>query len=289
MYLLNLDITIWAGSVTLKDSDTPGVENFRPPKGLASGGALKVIDPDRLNPFGKIKARAIRFMESRGVRFGGGYLIDPDLQGDIEASLDLCRQDWEAEVEQLAQGVGQAQLEWQDANPDWSCLIARKQGEIGDVRKRFKFGWQLLDASPVASQATGNSTEADIQELPSKAMQALCDSIYDLYAMSFANKDKPSGKAWAALGKLADKADAFGFSNAEAARLGDLLRKLSADRDAQMTCLTLSQMDTPQRVLDILANGVSMPAPVVPVLEEAEQILLAPPVMPSTFNSMGVF
>lgn len=291
MLLLNLDTMIWSGRAKLDESDTPGAEDYRPPRELASAGGIKLIDPTTLDPFGKLKARAVRMLESRGMKLCGGYLIDPAWRDDIENSLNVTKTDWDYELRNFISAYPDKCQEWQLANADWRHLLKHKQPPQVTVAQRFRFGWQTFDVLPAPSSVAGNSTELDMQELPDKAMQSLCDSIYDLYAMSFASKE-PSGKAWAALGRLAQRCDALSFVNPDAVRLSVMLANLAAQKNTDLTRLALSQMNTPKAVLDILDNGVQepevLPGPPAEILLDEAEALLAPPKVP-VFDSMGLF
>ena len=293
MLLLNLDCSIWTGRAKLDEADTPGAEDYRPPKEIASAGGIKILDPKTLDPFGKLKARAVRLLEGQGMKLIGGYLIDPALQGEIETALDVIRTEWRREVDGFIYAYTVECKAWRDAHAQWAPLIAAKQPATDDVRKRFNFAWQTFDCSPVQSTALGNDTDDAVQSLPNRALQQLCDQIYDLFAMSFAAKN-PSGKAWTALSRLAGRCRALAFVNPDAIRLADMLENLAQGKDAAVTRLALCQMDTPQNVLDLLDNGLKQPepepAPLVvpdpePLLAEAEELLSPLPV----FDSMGLF
>lgn len=324
MLMLSLNTTIWTGKAKLEDSDTPGVENFRPPASLASGGTIKIYDPRRLDCFQRIKASANRFLESRGLKLMGGFLIDPDQQAvdKIELGLANARSDWDREVAALVAEYPVECQAWQQSNGQWAGLIASKQPSVVDIGKRFKFGWATFDVNPRASTALGNSTGADIQELPDRAMQELCDKLYNLYSMSFANKPQPSAKAWQALSRLHDNARALAFINPDADRLAELVSKLVSLQDANVARVVLGQLDDPCRVLEVLdkedAQGLDsfmVPEPVVqptsmsePVVDDllvdAQAVLAGPPVTiptpeapiqkeeleaPALFDSLGLF
>lgn len=295
MLALNLSITYWTGAAVLTAEDTPGAERFRPPKEISSQGGIKIIDPALLLPFQKLKMRATRLLESYGVKLNGLTIVDPARLQEIEDKLGVIASDWEAALYSLESEYNSACLDWQRKVPGWEHLIAAKQPAASELRKKFRFKWQSFDLTAYDTGASGNSTDDDIQTLPDQAMQALCDAVFDLYTRSFAGKE-PTGKAWAALQKLSDRAEALSFINADASRLAGLLANLAAQRNTSLTKLALSRMDKPQAVLDILDNGLSEPepAPLVlpdpvaePLLADAEA-LLAPPQMP-VFDSMGLF
>lgn len=280
MFMLSLNTTIWTGKAKLEDSDTPGVENFRPQASLASGGTIKIYDPRKLDCFQRIKATANRFLESRGLKLMGGFLIDPDQQAvdRIELGLANARTDWDREVAALVAEYPARCRAWQQSNRQWAQLIASKQPSVTDIGKRFKFSWVTFDVSPRLSAAVGNSTEADIQELPDRAMQELCDKLYNLYSMSFAHKPHPSAKAWQALSRLHDNARALAFINPDTDRLAELVNRLVSLQDASVARAVLSQLDDPARVLEVLDKGLDsfvVPEPAQKVPEHAASGLVS--------------
>lgn len=68
----SLEIHIWSGRRKLRTTDIGEIDEL-PNSDLASLGSKKVIDSEHLKPFDKLKKRAQKACESRGVRFLGGY------------------------------------------------------------------------------------------------------------------------------------------------------------------------------------------------------------------------
>lgn len=67
------------------------LEGTIPPSRLASLGSMRVIDPERLKPFEKIKRQAIKVLETHGIKFLGGYAIPQEkIQGVVD-ELDALK------------------------------------------------------------------------------------------------------------------------------------------------------------------------------------------------------
>lgn len=83
-----------------------------PPAGLASLGSVKLVDPDKLKPFDKLKDETHRLLASHGIKLFGGYAIHEDefkevfkklqslqahfntLKTDLLITLDASIQQW---------------------------------------------------------------------------------------------------------------------------------------------------------------------------------------------------
>ena len=65
-------IHLWTARKKLKPEM---LEGKIPPARLASLGSMRVIDPEKLKPFEKVKRRAIKVLEDYGIKFLGGYAI----------------------------------------------------------------------------------------------------------------------------------------------------------------------------------------------------------------------
>ena len=78
-------IHLWTARKKLKPTM---LEGRIPPATLASLGSMRVIDPAELKPFEKIKRRATSLVESKGVKFLGGYAIPDTLIHEIVADLN---------------------------------------------------------------------------------------------------------------------------------------------------------------------------------------------------------
>lgn len=98
-----------------------------PPAGLASLGSVKLVDPDKLKPFDKLKDETHRLLASNGIKLFGGYAIHVDefndvfkkLQG-IQAHFDTLKADL---LITLDASIQKWVTDWVSSNPGNQHLL----------------------------------------------------------------------------------------------------------------------------------------------------------------------
>lgn len=261
---------IWSGRVKLDAKDIPEAARKMPPKELASAGSIKIFPPEELHQFRNFKTRVALLCQSKGLQFDNGWLVDASILPEIEQELAACHADWMAALQDFVDSYTRTALDWAASCGEWASLVQGKQPMQSEIASRFRFSWSTFRLTQAASDAqAGNDTEESVQSIPDKALQSVIDSLKELYDNSFAKSGDPSGKAYNALRKIADRAEALGFANPNAARLAPVLRDMANNRNHALTRLVLSRMDDAQGVLDVLqveASGAGI-----------ESLLLPPP------------
>ena len=81
-------IHLWTARKKLKPEM---LEGKIPPAILASLGSMRVIDPEKLKPFEKIKRQATKVVEECGVRFLGGYAVSQDKIQEVVDRLEALK------------------------------------------------------------------------------------------------------------------------------------------------------------------------------------------------------
>lgn len=286
--LVNLDFTIWTGKAKLDATDIPEAAAAMPPKDLCTAGNIKIFDTDYLKPFRNLKNRADLCAASIGCRLMSGWLVDDANIGQLENGLADIHLEWARTLADFAANYQQRAKEWALLNGTWDQLIRRKQPADHEIKSRFHFGWQTFRLTPeTAGASVGNETDNLVQAIPDQALQSIIDSLRDLYNDSFNKTNDPSSKAYGALRKIAQRAQALGFANPNAARLAPVLMDLVNRKNHMLSRLVLSRMDKPRDVEDILqvnaGQGIdSLLAPVEETqleptaLEQAKQPVMQP-------------
>lgn len=255
---------IWSGRVKLDPQDIPEAARKMPPKELASAGSIKIFPPEELHQFRNFKTRVALLCQSKGLQFDNGWLVDASILPEIEQELAACHADWMAALQDFVDSYTRTALDWAASCGEWASLVQGKQPAQSEIASRFRFSWSTFRLTQAASDAqAGNDTEESVQSIPDKALQSVIDSLKELYDNSFAKSGDPSGKAYNALRKIADRAEALGFANPDSARLAPVLRDMANNRNHTLTRLVLSRMDDAQGVLDVLQAGIEslLPAP----------------------------
>lgn len=255
---------IWSGRAKLDATDIPEAARKMPPKELASAGSIKIFPPEELHQFRNFKTRVALLCQSKGLQFDNGWLVDASILPEIEQELAACHADWMAALQDFVDSYTRTALDWAASCGEWASLVQGKQPSQSEIASRFRFSWSTFRLTQAASDAqAGNDTEESVQSIPDKALQSVIDSLKELYDNSFAKQGDPSGKAYNALRKIADRAEALGFANPDSARLAPVLRDMANNRNHALTRLVLSRMDDAQGVLDVLQAGIEslLPAP----------------------------
>lgn len=253
--LVNLDFSLWSGRAKLDELELPEAAKSLPPKELYNAGSIKIFDTDYLKPFRNFKTRADVIVGAVGCRLMGGWLVDANNMAALEEQLADCHSDWSNALAGFMQEYPQRAHAWACSCGRWESLVRQKQPAARELWQRFRFDWQTFRLMPDTTHAVsrGNSTGDLVSELPDKALQSVIDSLKVLYDASFNKQTDPSGKAYAALKKIAQRAQALGFANPQAARLAPVLLDLVSQKNHTLSRLVLSRMAVPQDVADILA------------------------------------
>lgn len=257
--LVNIDITIWTGTAKLDAADTPKAAKDLPPKDIYTGGAIKIYDTSDLKKFRNFKTAAETTAASVGCRLLNAWLVDEKYLDELQVKLSDIYDKWRDAVSAFVKNYPDAADAWARACYPWDDVVRRKQPSDYEIRNRFRFGWQTFRLTPETGGASlGNETDAMVRDIPDKALQSVIDSLNELYNDSFNKPGAVSHKAYAALRRLARRAEALGFANPQVARLAPVLMDMGANKNDALARLVLSRMSDPQGVSDILsieANG----------------------------------
>jgi hypothetical protein len=147
----NLGVHIWSGRRKLRTTDIGDVEDL-PHGDLASLGSKKVIDGEHLRVFEKLKKRAQKACESRGVRFLGGYAIPVAKAKLVADDLDAITLEYERARADLVANYDRYVLEWQNApvNKEWAHIIRDEAPEKAYVEGALGFDYQTFRVQSVA-------------------------------------------------------------------------------------------------------------------------------------------
>lgn len=163
----SIEAHIWSGRRKLKTTDIGEVEDL-PHGDLASLGSNKVIDSEHLKVFDKLKKRAQKACESRGVRFLGGYAIPAGKAKLVADDLDAIAVEYEKERNHLVSNYDRLILEWQNApqNQEWAHIIKDEAPEKAYVEGALGFRWQAFKVRSVGE------SEEDFDQLSGGLKQA---------------------------------------------------------------------------------------------------------------------
>lgn len=212
--LVSIDCSIWSGRKRLRSEDIElGTGGKLPPEQVASLGSKKIIDPDALSVFHRLKKRAERTCEAVGVRFLGGYAIPRTRTTEVSGALtEIARLYGEAK-EEFLQRYDEAVAAWLKQYPDFERQLRKEITSLDYVRRRLGFEHAVYRIAGTAT-ATGNLND-QVGRLGSQLLHEISLEARELYEQSFAgaagSDRKASRKALGPIRRMREKLAGLGF------------------------------------------------------------------------------
>jgi len=126
-------------------------EGKTPPSDLASLGSMRVIDPEKLKPFEKIKRKAIKVLEDYGIRFLGGYAIPQDKIQKVVDELEVLKSQFYDLKTNFMPNYDRWVKEWIDKDWErqgWRDAIERSVTPKAHVDAGIQFGYAACRVAP---------------------------------------------------------------------------------------------------------------------------------------------
>lgn len=141
-------IHLWTARKKLKPEM---LEGKIPPARLASLGSMRVIDPEKLKPFEKVKRRAIKVLEDYGIKFLGGYAIPQEkIQRVVDELEALKNQFYDLKINFIPnydRWVNEwVEQEWERA--EWREAIMQSITPKHQVEAGLQFGYAACRVAP---------------------------------------------------------------------------------------------------------------------------------------------
>ena len=171
---VNLDVSIWGGRRKLRPEDLRLQGQSIPPEDLASLGSKKICSPKDLSAFGALKKRALRYLESIGIRFLGGFAIPEERIDEVHAELDeIQRLFLEAKSDFLGR-YDQAIEEWIEAYPTWADIIRNSILPASQVSGKLDFRFQAFKVNMPEAEKIEAEANAGLE----KTVSGLKDQLF---------------------------------------------------------------------------------------------------------------
>lgn len=141
-------IHLWTARKKLKPEM---LEGKIPPATLASLGSMRVIDPEKLKPFEKIKRQATKVVEECGVKFLGGYAISQDRIQDVVDRLEALKTQFYDLKNNFLPNYDRWVTEWIDKGwekQEWRDAIRSSVTPKGVVDAGMQFGYAACRVAP---------------------------------------------------------------------------------------------------------------------------------------------
>lgn len=203
LFVVNLDVHIWSASRKLLPEDLGNAE--LPPDELASLGSKKICNPEEVNIFKTLKARAESLLKQNGIKFLTGWAIPQDKLDAIDNDLASIRNDFNNAKNDFLKRYEQSVQEWIASHPGWSGIITNSVVSEDYVRSRLEFRWQVFRVvMPDVSEEKGNLSE-DVKNLGNTLYDEIAKSATETWKNCYEGKTEVTRKALSPLKSMYEK------------------------------------------------------------------------------------
>jgi hypothetical protein len=212
--LVKVEANIYGARKKLKKEDLVLADGSKlPPEDLASLGSKRLLDPDRLTVFNRLKKEAERICLRVGTRFLGGFAIPSESAAGITLELERIAQDFARAKAEFLAGYDAAVTEWVVRHPEFAGIIEQAVDSVEFVSTRLSFDYLIVtvgvpDTLPPEDIAR---LETKIGSLSEQMFYEISVEANLLIEQSLLGKDQVTRNALRPIRRMRDKLDGLGF------------------------------------------------------------------------------
>ena len=231
--LVKVEATIYGARKKLNKEDLVLADGSKlPPEDLASLGSKRLLDPDRLTVFNRLKKEAERICLRVGTRFLGGFAIPNESAAGITAKLERIAQDFALAKTDFLAGYNAAVTDWVVRHPEFAGIIEQAVDSVEFVSTRLSFDYLVVtvglpEALPPADVAR---LETKIGSMSEQMFYEIAVDANQFIEQSLLGKDQVTRSALRPIRRMRDKLDGLGFLDYRVApvvnTIDDLLAKI---------------------------------------------------------------
>lgn len=208
--LVTMNTTLWSGRKRLRPEDLKLVDGSElPPDKLASLGSKRVMDPQALAIFERLKRRAEREILAIGTRFLNGYAVPKEKLKDLMAKLAVIEEEFDVAKRDFLSEYDQAVESWIAANPGWEEVIRRSIEDASYVSRQLAFSTQTFTVSPHRSHRSG--LESEINGLADQLRHEVAQVARTTWDSSYHGKTEVGQKAIRPVRSMLEKIEGLLF------------------------------------------------------------------------------
>lgn len=222
-------IRLWTARKKLKPEM---LEGKIPPTTLASLGSMRVIDPDELKPFERLKRRAIALVESRGVKFLGGYAIPDTLIHEIVGELNALKSDFYAAKNDFINRYDSLVDEWVNQaweKNEWREAIRSSVTPKALVDNAMQFGFAACRVAPDKDDKLNDLLEGEVRGLADQLYADTAAEAEDLLATGLATRGHVDQRTLNTLRRMNAKLKGLMFLSSDVRALTQYISDLLQD------------------------------------------------------------
>lgn len=212
--LVKVEANIYGARKKLKKEDLVLADGSKlPPEDLASLGSKRLLDPDRLTVFNRLKKEAERICLRVGTRFLGGFAIPCESAAGITLELERIAQDFANAKAEFLAGYDAAVTEWVVRHPEFAGIIEQAVDSVEFVSTRLSFDYLIVTVGvPEALPAEDLARlETKIGSLSEQMFYEISVEANLLIEQSLLGKDQVTRNALRPIRRMRDKLDGLGF------------------------------------------------------------------------------
>ncbi|WGS85136.1 DUF3150 domain-containing protein [Methylomonas sp. UP202] len=296
MVLVKVDANIYGARKKLKKEDLVLADGSKlPPEDLASLGSKRLIDPDKLTVFNRLKKEAERICLRVGTRFLGGFAVPVESAASITAELERIALDFAAAKTEFIAGYDAAVTDWVVRHPEFAGIIEQAVDSVEFVSTRLSFDFLVVSVGLPESLPPADVARLDskIGSLSEQMFYEISVEANQLIEQSLLGKEQVTRNALRPIRRMRDKLDGLGFLDHRVApvvsTIDDLLARIPNKgaiegpilQEILATAMLLSDPDKTRR------HGEGLLVNQTPVVEETdvdeivEHAELEPPTVPT--------
>jgi len=212
--LVKVEANIYGARKKLKKEDLVLADGSKlPPEDLASLGSKRLLDPDRLTVFNRLKKEAERICLRVGTRFLGGFAIPSESAAGITLELERIAQDFAHAKAEFLAGYDAAVTDWVVRHPEFAGIIEQAVDSVEFVSTRLSFDFLIVTVGvPEALPAEDIARlETKIGSLSEQMFYEISVEANHLIEQSLLGKDQVTRNALRPIRRMRDKLDGLGF------------------------------------------------------------------------------
>jgi len=212
--LVRVEASIYGARKKLRIEDLQlATGSILPPNDLASLGSKKLVDPDRLAVFNRLKKEAERVCLQFGTRFMGGYAIPKTVADSVVGQLEGIQAQFLAAKQEFVSHYNSWVQEWVTRHPEFENIITKAIDDVAYVESRFGFEFFVVSVSPPTdlAPATQGRLDTQIDSLSDSLFKEVAQEAKLLIDRSLLGKDELTRNALRPFIRIRDKLDGLGF------------------------------------------------------------------------------
>ena len=212
--LVKVEANIYGARKKLKKEDLVLADGSKlPPEDLASLGSKRLLDPDQLTVFNRLKKEAERICLRVGTRFLGGFAIPNESAAGITSELERIAQDFAVAKTEFLAGYDAAVTDWVVRHPEFAGIIEQAVDSVEFVSTRLSFDYVLVSVGLPEALPPDDVTrlETKIGSLSEQMFYEISVDANQFIEQSLLGKDQVTRNALRPIRRMRDKLDGLGF------------------------------------------------------------------------------